>query len=150
MIREYWAGAKRTYHHTAPITMGYVLYEGLRLVLEEGLEARFLPRHLRNHELLRDGLEEMGYEFLVVPQYPLPMLNAVKIPGGIDDVAVRGLLLNEYNIEIGAGWESLPGLADRAYGLQQHRKPCQYAAGCTAEDNEDIGARSQKQGASRE
>jgi alanine-glyoxylate transaminase/serine-glyoxylate transaminase/serine-pyruvate transaminase len=108
MIREYWAGAKRTYHHTAPITMEYAIYEGLRLVLEEGLEARF-ARHLRNHELLRDGMEEMGFEFLVAPQYRLPMLNAVKIPGGIDDAAVRQRLLSEYNIEIGSGLGEFAG-----------------------------------------
>jgi alanine-glyoxylate transaminase/serine-glyoxylate transaminase/serine-pyruvate transaminase len=102
MIRKYWAGAKRVYHHTAPISMGYALYEALRLIFEEGLEKRF-ERHRRNHELLRDGLEEMGFEFLVAPEYRLPMLNAVRIPQGVDDAAVRQKLLNDYNIEIGAG-----------------------------------------------
>ena len=108
MIRNYWAGAKRTYHHTAPISMEYALYEGLNLIFEEGLEARF-ERHRRNHELLRDGLEAMGFEFLVAPEYRLPMLNAVKIPAGVDDAAVRSQLLNEYNIEIGGGLGDFAG-----------------------------------------
>ena len=108
MIRNYWAGAKRAYHHTAPISMEYALYEGLNLIFEEGLEARF-DRHRLNHELLRDGLEEMGFEFLVAPEYRLPMLNAVKPPAGIDEAAVRGRLLNEYNIEIGAGLGDFAG-----------------------------------------
>jgi alanine-glyoxylate transaminase/serine-glyoxylate transaminase/serine-pyruvate transaminase len=108
MIRNYWAGAKRAYHHTAPISMEYALYEGLNLIFEEGLEARF-ERHRRNHELLRDGLEAMGFEFLVAPDYRLPMLNAVKIPAGIDEAAARSQLLNEYNIEIGAGLGDFAG-----------------------------------------
>jgi len=108
MIRNYWGGAKRAYHHTAPISMAYALYEGLRLVLEEGLEARF-ARHRRNHELLRDGLAEIGFDYLVAPAYRLPMLNAVKIPAGIDEAAVRQQLLNDYSIEIGAGLGDFAG-----------------------------------------
>jgi alanine-glyoxylate transaminase / serine-glyoxylate transaminase / serine-pyruvate transaminase len=88
--------------------MIYSLHEALRLVHEEGLEARF-ERHRKNHKLLRDGLEEMGFEYLVAPQYRLPMLNAVKIPGGVDDAATRGKLLNEYNIEIGGGLGDFAG-----------------------------------------
>ncbi|UCE99954.1 MAG: aminotransferase class V-fold PLP-dependent enzyme, partial [Planctomycetota bacterium] len=108
MVRKYWAGAKRVYHHTAPVSMIYALYEALRIIFEEGLEERF-GRHKRNHELLRDGLEALGFEFVVGPQYRLPMLNAVKIPEGVDDAAVRGRLLNEYNIEIGAGLGDFAG-----------------------------------------
>ena len=108
MVRKYWAGAKRAYHHTAPISMVYALYEALNLIFEEGLEARFL-RHRRNHALLRQGLEELGFEFLVPEQYRLPMLNAVKIPAGVDDAAVRGQLLNDYNIEIGGGLGDFAG-----------------------------------------
>jgi len=88
--------------------MIYGLYEALRLIFEEGLEARF-ERHRRNHELLRDGFEAMGFEFVVAPQFRLPMLNAVKIPDGLDDVAVRRQLLDEYNIEIGAGLGDFAG-----------------------------------------
>lgn len=88
--------------------MAYALYEGLRLVLEEGLETRF-ARHRRNHELLRDGLAEIGLDFVVAPAYRLPMLNAVKIPPRVDEAAVRRQLLNEYNIEIGAGLGDFAG-----------------------------------------
>ena len=102
LVRDYWAGAKRAYHHTAPISMMYSIHEALRLIFEEGLEKRF-NRHRQNHELLRDGLEELGLEFLVEKQYRLPMLNSVKIPEGVDDALIRGKLLDEYNIEIGAG-----------------------------------------------
>lgn len=102
MVKNYWAGAKRAYHHTAPVSAMFAMREALRIVLEEGLENRF-ARHQKNHELLRDGLEAMGFEFLVEKQYRLPMLNAVKIPEGIDEAEVRSRLLNEYNIEIGGG-----------------------------------------------
>jgi alanine-glyoxylate transaminase/serine-glyoxylate transaminase/serine-pyruvate transaminase len=108
MVRKYWEGKKRVYHHTAPVSMIYGLYEALRLIFEEGLEERF-ERHRHNHELLRDGLEEMGFEFLVASQFRLPMLNAVKIPDGLDDAAVRQQLLDEYNIEIGAGLGDFAG-----------------------------------------
>ena len=108
MIRNYWAGAKRAYHHTAPISMIYGFHEALRIVFEEGLEKRF-ERHLKNHQILRDGLQSMGFEFVVEPQYRLPMLNAIRIPDGFDDATIRGRLLNEYNIEIGAGLGDFAG-----------------------------------------
>ena len=88
--------------------MMYALHQALALICEEGLQARF-ERHRRNHELLRDGLEKMDFEFLVAPEYRLPMLNAVKIPGGIDEAAVRGQLLDEYNIEVGGGLGDFAG-----------------------------------------
>lgn len=102
LVKNYWAGAKRAYHHTAPISAMYAMREALRIVMEEGLENRF-ARHQKNHELLRDGLESLGFEFLVEKQYRLPMLNAVRIPEGVNDVEVRKRLLEEYNIEIGGG-----------------------------------------------
>ena len=102
LVKNYWSGAKRAYHHTAPISAMYAMREALRIVLEEGLENRF-ERHRRNHESLRDGLESMGFEFLVEKQYRLPMLNAVRIPKGVDDAKVRKQLLEAYNIEIGGG-----------------------------------------------
>lgn len=108
LVKNYWAGAKRAYHHTAPVSNMYALREAYRLVLEEGLEARF-ARHKANHELLKAGLEAMGFEFLVKEGYRLPMLNAVKIPEGVDEAAVRKTLLNEYNIEIGAGLGAFAG-----------------------------------------
>jgi len=108
MVRKYWEGAKRVYHHTAPVSMIYALHEALRLVFEEGLEARF-ERHRRNHELLREGLEALGFEFVVEPKYRLPMLNAVKVPAGMDEAAARRTLLDQYNIEVGAGLGEFAG-----------------------------------------
>lgn len=108
MVKNYWAGAKRAYHHTAPVSAMYALREAYRLVLEEGLENRF-ARHQRNHVLLRDGLEALGFEYLVAKEYRLPMLNAVKIPEGIDEADVRKRLLNEFNIEIGGGLGAYAG-----------------------------------------
>lgn len=108
MIRKYWEGAKRAYHHTGPISMIYGIHEALRIVFEEGLQIRF-ERHKQNHIKLKEGLESMGFEFLVAPEFRLPMLNAIKIPEGIDDAKVRGRLLNEYNIEIGAGLGEFSG-----------------------------------------
>ena len=102
MVKNYWSGAKRAYHHTAPVSAMFAMREALRLVLEEGLENRF-KRHQKNHELLRDGLEAMSFKFLVDKEYRLPMLNAVTIPAGVDDANVRKRLLEEYNIEIGGG-----------------------------------------------
>ena len=108
MVKSYWEGAKRTYHHTAPVSAMYGLYEAYRLVLEEGLENRF-ARHRKNHLLLKEGLEELGFEFMVAERFRLPMLNAVKLPAGVDDAVVRGRLLNEYNIEIGGGLGQFAG-----------------------------------------
>jgi len=102
LVKNYWAGEKRAYHHTAPVSAMYAMREALRIVLEEGLEHRF-KRHQKNHELLRDGLEAVGFEFLVDKEYRLPMLNAVRIPEGVDDTDVRKRLLEKYNIEIGGG-----------------------------------------------
>jgi alanine-glyoxylate transaminase/serine-glyoxylate transaminase/serine-pyruvate transaminase len=107
-VRNYWAGAKRAYHHTAPVSAVFAFREALRLVLEEGLENRF-RRHRENHEHLREGLEPMGFEFVVQPQYRLPMLNAVKLPTGVDDGEYRRRLLDDFNIEVGGGLGDFAG-----------------------------------------
>lgn len=107
MLRNYW-GSNRAYHHTAPINANYGLHEALRIVLEEGLSVRF-ARHQKNHEALRDGLAAIGVEYSVAEGLRLPMLNSVLIPGGADDKAVRGRLLNEFNIEIGGGLGPMAG-----------------------------------------
>ena len=107
MVKDYW-GSNRAYHHTAPINMNYGLHEALRIVLEEGLEARF-ARHQRNHLALKAGLRSMGLEYAVKEGQQLPMLNAVLIPAGADDVAVRKQLLNEFGIEIGGGLGAMKG-----------------------------------------
>jgi alanine-glyoxylate transaminase/serine-glyoxylate transaminase/serine-pyruvate transaminase len=117
MVRRYW-GADRTYHHTAPISMIYALSQALAVVLEEGLEARF-ARHRLNSRALVAGLEAMGLEMLVEEPYRLPMLNAVRVPGGVDDRPVRGRLLDEHGIEIGGGLGPLAGRVWRI-GLMGH------------------------------
>lgn len=107
MLEKYW-GEERVYHHTAPISMNYALYEALRVVLEEGLEARF-ARHKLNHEALVAGLEALGLGMAVAPGQRLWMLNSVRIPAGVDDAAVRKALLDEDRIEIGGGLGPLKG-----------------------------------------
>ncbi len=107
MIEKYW-GEERVYHHTAPISMNYALYEALRLVLEEGLEPRW-RRHQEMSDLLLAGLKDLGITPLPPEPYRLPMLNAVVVPEGIDEAAVRKRLLMEFGIEIGAGLGPLKG-----------------------------------------
>lgn len=108
MLANYWSDRSRAYHHTAPINMNYALHEALRCVVEEGLPARH-ARHHRNHLALRAGLEALGMQYAVAEPYRLPMLNAVHIPSGVDDKAVRGRLLNEFGIEIGGGLGPMAG-----------------------------------------
>ena len=107
MLASYW-GEERVYHHTAPINMTYALYEALRVIHEEGLENCF-KRHLDTHLALKAGLETLRIEYNADPNHQLPMLNAVKIPDGIDDGAVRSSLLNEFGIEIGGGLGAFKG-----------------------------------------
>jgi alanine-glyoxylate transaminase/serine-glyoxylate transaminase/serine-pyruvate transaminase len=118
LITQYWEGNTRAYHHTAPINMIYGLYAALRCVLEEGLEAVY-ARHRAMHEKLVKGLEDMGLSLYVQEEFRLPMLNAVTIPDGADDAAVRQRLLREYAIEIGAGLGPLAGKIWRI-GLMGH------------------------------
>ena len=109
LLTGYWGpGAKRAYHHTAPINMLYALNEALLILKKEGLENAW-NRHTANHLKLRAGLEAMGLEFYVEEEFRLPQLNAVKVPDGVDEAAVRSFLLNEYNLEIGAGLGTLAG-----------------------------------------
>ncbi len=117
MVRKYW-GSERTYHHTAPISMIYALNQALKVVMAEGLEARF-RRHALNHRALVAGVEAMGLSMLVEERYRLPMLNAVCIPDGVDDKAARAALLKEHRIEIGGGLGPLAGKVWRI-GLMGH------------------------------
>jgi alanine-glyoxylate transaminase/serine-glyoxylate transaminase/serine-pyruvate transaminase len=117
MVSSYW-GADRKYHHTAPINMIYGLREALRIIAEEGLEARF-ARHMLNHRALVAGIEGMGLSMLVSEGERLPMLNAVQIPEGADDLKVRKALLNGFDIEIGGGLGDLAGKIWRV-GLMGH------------------------------
>ena len=107
LLRNYW-GNNRAYHHTAPINMNYALHQALRLVLAEGLDARY-ARHQLHHSALKAGLNAMGIQYSVAPDVSLPMLNSVLIPDGVDDAAVRSQLLNEFGIEIGGGLGPMKG-----------------------------------------
>lgn len=109
LVMGYWNGAgKRAYHHTAPINTLYGLHEALLMLREEGLEAAH-ERHRRNHRALVAGLEAMGLAMAVYEAHRLPQLNSVIIPDGVEDAAVRGALLEEFDLEIGAGLGSLAG-----------------------------------------
>ncbi|MEJ2390231.1 MAG: alanine--glyoxylate aminotransferase family protein [Gammaproteobacteria bacterium] len=109
LVMGYWGGgAKRAYHHTAPVNSLYALHEALIMLEEEGLENAW-QRHAQHHQALRAGLEAMGMSFVVPEKDRLPQLNAVTIPQGVDDAAVRNKLLQDYNLEIGAGLGALAG-----------------------------------------
>jgi alanine-glyoxylate transaminase/serine-glyoxylate transaminase/serine-pyruvate transaminase len=107
LLASYW-GQDRVYHHTAPITMNYGLHEGLRLILEEGLENRW-RRHEQTYLALKEGLAGLGLELASQPGHQLWSLNAVRVPEGVDEAAVRKRLLTDFNIEIGAGLGPLKG-----------------------------------------
>jgi len=118
MIERY-LGSERLYHHTAPINMVYAMHRAAGLVLEEGLDARF-QRHRDGHERLVAGLEKIpGLEMAVRPEARLPMLNSVRVGGGIDEAALRRRLLEEHSIEIGGGLGALKGETVRI-GLMGH------------------------------
>ncbi len=109
LLTGYWGpGAKRAYHHTAPINTLYALHEALQILKQEGLENAW-KRHADTHQQLREGLEAMGLEFYVEPADRLPQLNSVIVPPGIDEAGVRSFLLEQFNLEIGAGLGPLAG-----------------------------------------
>jgi len=119
LVMGYWgAGAKRAYHHTAPINNLYGLHESLVMLQEEGLENAW-ARHAFHHQALKAGLEAMGLSLLVNETDRLPQLNAVVIPEGVDEAAVRTRLLQDFNLEIGAGLGALAGKVWRI-GLMGH------------------------------
>ncbi len=107
MLASYW-GSDRVYHHTAPINMSYGLYEAVSIILEEGLDNCF-ARHELNHRALKAGLGAIGIGYAAQEGHQLPMLNAVRVPDGIDDARVRGDLLTRFGIEIGAGLGAFKG-----------------------------------------
>jgi len=118
LLTSYWGGEKRVYHHTAPINMMYGLYQSLYLLLEEGLENAY-ARHTACHKQLIAGLKDIGMTLLVEESARLPMLNAVTVPQGVDEAALRSRLLREFNIEVGAGLGPLAGKIIRI-GLMGH------------------------------
>ena len=117
MVADYW-GSNRKYHHTAPINMVYGLREALRIIAEEGLQARH-SRHRLNHLALVAGIETMGLSMVVAESERLPMLNTIQIPQGADDKRVRAALLRDFGIEIGGGLGDFAGKAWRV-GLMGH------------------------------
>jgi alanine-glyoxylate transaminase/serine-glyoxylate transaminase/serine-pyruvate transaminase len=119
LVMGYWGAAtKRAYHHTAPINALYGLHEALVILQEEGLEKSW-ARHQKNHLALRAGLEAMGLKFVVPEKERLPQLNAISVPEGVDEAAVRAALLNDYQLEIGAGLGAMAGKVWRI-GLMGH------------------------------
>ena len=127
---NYW-GKDRLYHHTPPVSLIFALREAMRIVMEEGLEARW-ERHRVNALALVAGLEAMGLEMLVKnPAERLPTVTAVMIPHGIDDVKVRNQLLDEFNIEIAGGLGPAEGqdLARRLDGTLQPEAVCSIVLG---------------------
>ncbi len=127
LLEKYWraddvpaaaGSSERVYHHTAPVSMVYALREALCIVQEEGLEARW-ARHRLNHRALAAGLEILGLPLVVPAAERLPQLNAVGIPEGVDDAAVRRALLDRFGIEIGAGLGAFRGKVWRI-GLMGH------------------------------
>jgi alanine-glyoxylate transaminase/serine-glyoxylate transaminase/serine-pyruvate transaminase len=121
LVQHYW-DSDRFYHHTAPITMIYALREGLALLHEEGLEARW-ARHRRNHLALAAGLAALGLTYTAAEGHRLPQLNAVRIPAGVDDLTVRKRLLNAFNIEIGGGLGDFKGKAWRVGLMGYNSRP---------------------------
>ncbi len=105
---KYW-GSERAYHHTVSCSLIYGLREGLRVVIEEGLEARF-ARHRANAEQLWGGLEGLDLTMHVPSEHRLPTLTTVRIPGWLDEAQVRAQLRDDYNIEIAGGFGPLKGL----------------------------------------
>ncbi|MDZ4260786.1 MAG: alanine--glyoxylate aminotransferase family protein [Pseudomonadota bacterium] len=119
LVMGYWgSGTKRSYHHTAPVNALYGLHEALVILNEEGL-ANAWARHQKYHLALRAGIEAMGLQFVVPEAERLPQLNAVTLPAGVDDAQVRSMLLNEYQLEIGAGLGVMAGKVWRI-GLMGH------------------------------
>ena len=111
LIGQYFGG-DRVYHHTAPVNMIFALHAALRLVLEEGLDARF-ARHRAQADALYAGLASLGLELPIDPAVRLPPLTLVRIPEGVSDVEVRRALLNDHGLEIGGGLGDFKGKAWR-------------------------------------
>ena len=153
LVQHYW-DSERFYHHTAPITMIYAIREGLRLLHEEGLEARW-ARHLRNHRAIKAGLAAISLDYSAAEGHQLPQLNAVKVPAGVDDLAVRKKLLSDFGIEIGGGLGDFKGKVWRI-GLMGHNsrannvllalgalEQCLQSVGCKITAGRGSGGRKQ-------
>lgn len=135
LLTAYWGGgAKRTYHHTAPVNALYGLHEALVMLHQEGLEAAW-TRHRAVHEALKAGLEAMGLALPVAEKARLPQLNLVSVPDGVDEALVRGLLLSRFGLEIGAGLGVLAGKVWRIGLMGQSATPRHVMACLSALDS---------------
>src|SRR5436190_2546582 len=121
LLASYW-GQERVYHHTAPISMNYAIHEALRLVIEEGLDKRW-QRHQQNHLALKRGLEAMKLQIPSQTGHQLWQLNAISVPTGVDEAVVRKRLLDELNVEIGAGLGPLKGKIWRVGLMGENSRP---------------------------
>jgi alanine-glyoxylate transaminase / serine-glyoxylate transaminase / serine-pyruvate transaminase len=138
LVMGYWGGAtKRAYHHTAPINALYGLHEALVILQEEGIENSW-ARHQKNHLALRAGLEAMGLSFVVPESERLPQLNAISVPEGVDEAAVRAALLSDYGLEIGAGLGAMAGKVWRI-GLMGHASNPKNVRLCLAALDDVLG-----------
>jgi len=138
LVMGYWGGGgKRAYHHTAPVNALYGLHEALVILQDEGLEHSW-ARHQKNHLALRAGLESMGLSFVVDEAHRLPQLNAITIPDGVDDAAVRAALLRDYSLEIGAGLGVMAGKVWRI-GLMGHASNSRNVLLCLAALEDVLG-----------
>ena len=123
LLRSYWLGDVRGYHHTMSSNMTYALREGLRLVAEESLETRW-ARHRATAELLWDGMADLGLACHVSdPAHRIPSLTTVRVPDGVDAKAVAGRLLRDYNIEIAGGFSKLAGKVWRVGLMGYNSRP---------------------------
>ena len=119
LVLDYWSGkGKRSYHHTAPINSIFALHEALKLACDETLE-NLWKRHSDAHFRLKEGLDLMSFDFVVQKEYRLPQMNSIHIPDGYDDLEIRTKLLNDFNLEIGAGLGKFSGKIWRI-GLMGH------------------------------
>ncbi|MCB2092035.1 MAG: alanine--glyoxylate aminotransferase family protein [Alphaproteobacteria bacterium] len=132
LVMGYWDGeGGRSYHHTAPVNAMYALHESLLILYEEGLENAW-KRHSEMSQKLREGFNAMGIRYLVEEKYALPQLNTILIPDHItDEAAIRAKLLNDHNLEIGAGLGALAGKVWRV-GLMGHSARIENVEKCLA------------------
>ncbi|MGP7818472.1 pyridoxal-phosphate-dependent aminotransferase family protein [Niallia sp. 01092] len=106
-LQDYWS-PRRLNHHTETTSMLYALHEGLRILLEEGLEQRF-ARHKFHEKALVAGLEAMGLELFGDSRHKLPTVTCINVPDGIDADSVRNMMLQEFGVEIASSFGPLHG-----------------------------------------
>ena len=150
LVLEYWSapGGKRTYHHTAPVNSLFALHESLVMLKDEGL-ANAWARHRLHHQALKAGFDVLGLKFVVPEAARLPQLNAVHVPAGVDEAAVRKQLLERFNLEIGAGLGPLAGKVWRfgLMGYSARRDNVMLCLGAVAEVLSGMGHAADKDAA---